>query len=179
MERVDRAGSVTVRHRTSLRWQAPLFFFAALAFCLGATACTRKIEQGSPTGPGGGGGPQIVGYVTPANVQSIFDTHCIFCHSGNQPSGGQNLGTAKYSYANLVNIPANADSTYVRVLPGDPVNSYLLMKLRGDPRIHGSQMPLGDPPLDAATLNVITLWVAQGAPPETLFAPPSMAAGVR
>ena len=156
-----------------------MLLLAGLALCLGANACTRKIEQGSPTGPGGGGGPVITGFVTPANVQSIFDSHCVFCHSGSDPSGGQNLASAKYSYANLVNIPANDDSTYLRVLPGDPVNSYLLMKLRGDPRIRGAQMPFGDPPLDATTLNVITVWVAKGARPETLYAASAIAQDVR
>jgi hypothetical protein len=148
-----------------------------VALCLGAAACTRKLEQAAPTGPGGGGGggPVVIGLVTPANIQAVFDAHCVFCHGGNDPSGGQNLGTAKYSYANLINIPANDDSTYVRVLPGDPVNSYLVMKLKADPRIHGASMPLGDPPLDTATLNAISLWIAQGALPETLYAPPALA----
>src|SRR5690349_7993163 len=132
----------------------------ALAVVIGA--CTHKIDVTAPGG-GGGGGPVVTGLVTPANVQAVFDAHCVFCHSG---------GSASYSYANLVRVPANEDSTYVRVLPGDAANSYLYMKLTADPRIHGGGMPLGAPPLDAPTLALVSGWIAAGAPPETLYAPP-------
>ncbi len=151
-------------------------FVLALGLALGA--CTHKIDITSPGGGGGGGGggPVVDALVTPANVQAVFDAHCTFCHGGASPSAGQNLGSAKYSYANLVRVPANEDSTYLRVLPGDAANSYVVMKLTGDPRIHGGGMPLGAPPLDAPTLAVVTGWINAGAKPDSIFAPPAVLA---
>jgi len=146
-----------------------------LVLALVAGACTHKVDITAPSGGGGGGGPVVTGVVTPPAVQAVFDAHCVFCHSGGSPSGGQNLGSALYSYRNLVRVPANEDSNYVRVLPGDAANSYLWMNLTADPRIHGAAMPLGAPALDATTLAVVSSWIAGGALPETLYAPSALA----
>jgi hypothetical protein len=50
------------------------------------------------------------------------------------------------------------------VEPGDPVDSYLYMKLLGDPRIAGDRMPLLGPPLEASDLERIRTWIEAGAP---------------
>lgn len=99
-------------------------------------------------------------YVT--QVQPIFDANCVSCHGR---SGGLNLAAA-VSYANLVNVRANG-SPLQRVLPGDPGNSYLYVKIAGPcpgPVCSGGRMPAGLPPLPAADIQVIHDWIAGGAP---------------
>jgi len=61
----------------------------------------------------------------------------------------------------LVNIPAQGESR-VRVVPGDPQNSYLVIKLEGR-QSFGSRMPEGGTPLDNIDLGNIRNWITQGA----------------
>ena len=58
-----------------------------------------------------------------------------------------------------------AHSDYQLIAPGDPVNSYLLMKVRGDERIVGDRMPPGMP-LEAEQIALIETWIEAGAPVE-------------
>ncbi|GAB4290398.1 MAG: hypothetical protein Kow0098_08970 [Ignavibacteriaceae bacterium] len=41
--------------------------------------------------------------------------------------------------------------------------SYLIMKLSGSSGITGDQMPLGEPAIDQADLDLIKLWITEGA----------------
>jgi hypothetical protein len=50
----------------------------------------------------------------------------------------------------------------LRVVPGDPNNSYIIQKLEGHAAV-GAQMPFGGPPLDAAVIAVIRQWITDGA----------------
>src|SRR6266446_2297043 len=70
---------------------------------------------------------------------------------------------AAHSYALLVGVPSNEDTGLLRVKPGVPDSSYLILKLQGSPGIVGAQMPFGGPPLPQATLDVIRQWITNGA----------------
>jgi hypothetical protein len=66
------------------------------------------------------------------------------------------------SYDLLVNFPSAQSPGTLRVAPGSPGASYLIRKLEGTARF-GSQMPCGEAPLSQATIDVIQLWILQGA----------------
>jgi len=99
------------------------------------------------------------------------------CHSpaGAPDSGGLDLATDPYSAlvgADGRGAPASnfAGSVpdLVRVIPGDPDHSFLVIKLRttvgADPR-YGSGMPFPDPgSVCPETLDAIAGWIRSGAP---------------
>ena len=102
---------------------------------------------------------------------TIFSTTCVdsFCHDASGMSGGLVL-TEGQSYGNLVNVsPQNAVALaegLLRVAPGDPDHSFLVVKLAGPPLVSlGSQMPLGKDPLSEAQMQLIRDWISAGANP--------------
>src|SRR6185503_14231226 len=60
-------------------------------------------------------------------------------------SAGLNL-THDVAYDQLVNRPAQNKAGAVRVIPGDPDNSYVIQKLEGKPGIVGQRMPFNGGP---------------------------------
>jgi hypothetical protein len=90
---------------------------------------------------------------------------CTNCHTstGRNPSGGLNLNHA-VAYAQLVNAPTRLPVGRIRVIPGDPANSYLINKLEGL-GISGNRMPNNGPPyLTDGQILVIKRWIEIGAP---------------
>ena len=103
--------------------------------------------------------------------KQIFTPRCALptCHAAAQPPHDLSLQPAD-AYASLVNHAADESNHGLdRVLPGDPANSFLVLKLRGtlEPG-EGDRMPRGGPYLDASAMQLITDWVTAGAP-ETGF----------
>jgi hypothetical protein len=96
------------------------------------------------------------------DIQPIFDAQCISCHNLNLESnfGNLNLESDK-SYLELVNIEADFDNSYKRVLPEDGENSYLWMKINGS--FESSNMPLGGTPLSETEQDLIKKWIDEGA----------------
>lgn len=104
--------------------------------------------------------------------QEIFETTdasgraaCTQCHTdvGRTPSGGLNL-RHDVAYANLVSIASRGKAGAVRVVPGDPDNSYVLHKLAGSSDIVGERMPrTGGPYLTAGQMTIIRRWIETGA----------------
>lgn len=105
--------------------------------------------------------------------QDIFNTTdasgrlgCTQCHSdagGRTPSGGLNLrdGTA---YANLVGVASRGKPGAVRVIAGDPDNSYLVHKLEARTDMVGVRMPRGNGPfLTPGQMLVLRRWIELGA----------------
>ncbi len=107
--------------------------------------------------------------ITLSQIQAaVFTPICSGCHNGSNPPGGalpgsQNL-TAGNSFAALVGVASIEQPALRRVKAGDADNSYLIRKLEGLAGISGSQMPLGGPFLDQATIDQIKSWIASGAP---------------
>jgi hypothetical protein len=90
------------------------------------------------------------------------------CHT--QGSGGLTMTSATDSYMNLVGVASSEAPGFMRVVAGDPANSYMLAKIKGvagDGPFMGtpSQMPLGGPPLSADNIALVEEWIAQGAQP--------------
>jgi hypothetical protein len=103
--------------------------------------------------------------------QEIFNTTdssgrqaCTNCHTdaGRTPVAGMVLRTGA-SHANLVGVASNAKAGAIRVIPGDPENSYLIHKLEGRPGIVGTPMPRGNVLLTEGQILVIKRWIALGA----------------
>ena len=91
---------------------------------------------------------------------------CTNCHTtagGRVPPAGMDLGSAN-AHAQLVNVASNAKAGAIRVIPGDPENSYLIHKLEGRATIAGLRMPRSGPPyLTAGQIRVIKRWIELGA----------------
>lgn len=134
---------------------------ALLAACAGNGAGLDA--NGQPIGAGGAPPPPLT-----ADFKSIQDDIltpiCTHCHSGAAAPEGLELDAA-HSYALLVGVPSNEDPGRLRVKPGSPDASYLVLKLEGSPGIVGAQMPFGAPALPQATIDVVRQWITNGAPP--------------
>lgn len=93
--------------------------------------------------------------------------NCTGCHTdagGRTPLGGLNLRTADISYAQLVGVGSRGKPGAVRVIPGDPTNSYLVHKLEGRSDIVGTRMPRGTGPyLQAGQMLILKRWIELGA----------------
>ena len=91
---------------------------------------------------------------------------CTSCHTnagGRAPAAGLNL-LGSGAYAQLVNVPSNAKPGAVRVIPGDPENSYLIHKIEGRPGIVGQRMPRTTGPfLTEGQILIIKRWIELGA----------------
>jgi hypothetical protein len=69
------------------------------------------------------------------------------------------------SYTQLVGVASTGKPGAVRVIPGDPENSYIIHKLEGRSDIAGVRMPRGNGPfLTEGQIQVIKRWIAIGAP---------------
>jgi len=91
---------------------------------------------------------------------------CTQCHSdagGRTPSGGLNLRT-QVAHANLVGVPSRGKPGAIRVIAGDPENSYLIHKLEGRADILGVRMPRGNGPfLTEGQIRILKRWIELGA----------------
>jgi hypothetical protein len=92
---------------------------------------------------------------------------CTNCHTavGRNPAGQLNL-THDLAYDQIVNAQVrNAGKAgAIRVIPGDPDNSYLIQKLEGTPGIAGQRMPFnGGPYLTSGQMLILRRWIANGA----------------
>ena len=105
--------------------------------------------------------------------QEIFETTdsagrtaCMQCHTstGRVPTGGMDLNHG-IAYSQLVNFPVREKPGAIRVIPGDPDNSYLIQKLEGATGIVGRRMPFTGPPyLSDGQVLIIRRWITLGAP---------------
>lgn len=101
------------------------------------------------------------------DVQPIFERYCnaAGCHAAETPAAGLDL-TAGNARDNLLRASLQDGETLL-VVPGNPTNSYLMMKLWGK-GVSGTRMPRsqtgeGDP-LPDAEMRVLERWIAAGAP---------------
>lgn len=134
--------------------------------CLAVVGCDQKLSTLA--------GPTPSLEPTFASVQSqIFETTdvagrqaCVSCHTnvGRNPSGGLNLAHA-VAYDSIVNVMSARKAGAIRIIPGDPENSYLVQKLEGRAGIVGVRMPQSGPPfLTDGQILILKRWIALGAP---------------
>ena len=98
--------------------------------------------------------------------RTIFSPRCAIptCHDANGQVGNLVLDTAHNSYAQLVGVAPNIDAAhaagFLRVDPGHPENSFLLVKLQGPPPGEGRRMPEVGAPLTDETDTVYAVTTA-------------------
>jgi len=86
------------------------------------------------------------------------------CHHGGAAPKGLSLEPLR-ALDNLVGVASMEVPGLLRVAPGAPDDSYLVIKLKStDPRRVGSRMPRTGPPyLSGAQIRAIKRWIAAGA----------------
>jgi hypothetical protein len=137
------------------------------AWCFFVAGCTAGSGEGldisgRPLSEGG----NVPLAPTLASIQSnIFNPSCIVCHSGANAPQGLRLGAAN-SFTNLVGVASRQNSSFLRVAPGQPDQSYLIQKLEGTAS-EGQQMPLGGPPIPQSTIDFVRQWITEGALPDS------------
>lgn len=107
------------------------------------------------------------GTVSLNDVQTaVFTPSCAFsgCHLDAAAPFGLDLSDGR-SFGNLVNVPSAEVPTVLRVSPGRPTESYLYLKLIGDPSIAFDRMPLIGGPLPADRIELVRIWIEEGANP--------------
>lgn len=102
-----------------------------------------------------------------ADIAPVLRMRCASCHMTGTEAGNIALGPDD-AYENLVGV-ASPTTGLVRVTPGKPEASYLLMKLDGTGldaagKGTGMRMPLGATPLPEESIRMIRDWIAAGAP---------------
>jgi hypothetical protein len=130
----------------------------ALGLLLSAASCGGDGVLTDVGGPPPDPGPTL------AVVQAtVFTPHCALppCHALPALEQGMNL-SAGQTYVSTVGVVATELSGFKRVAPGNAADSYLYMKIAGDPRIAGDRMPFGGT-LTAAEIELVRAWIDAGA----------------
>jgi|WetSurMetagenome_2_1015567.scaffolds.fasta_scaffold84877_2 hypothetical protein len=119
----------------------------------GAPETTRTSMLDDPAQPAAGFGK---------DVQPLFTKKCAntSCH-GADKSGGMQL-TKGMAYANIVNVKSTEEPQFMRVKPGAPDSSYLVLKIEGHQKV-GMRMPLVGGPLSDKQIQIVRSWIQAGA----------------
>jgi hypothetical protein len=97
-----------------------------------------------------------------SEIQPIWDNNCTSsCHISSSLNGGLNLSSST-SYSELVNVASQGYSGFMRVKPGDAMNSVLHQKIVGNTSF-GDRMPKGGGNLAQADEEKIKKWIEEGA----------------
>ena len=101
------------------------------------------------------------------DVQAIWTASfaCIVCHTGSPATGTPlNISTAANSFASMVSVAASCDAAEVRIVPGDPGSSALMVRLDGG--VIGAcptdPMPPGGV-LSTEQREIVRAWILHGA----------------
>lgn len=86
-----------------------------------------------------------------ADIQPIFEAHCIACHQGASAQSGLVMETVEA-------LLKGGEKDGPSVIPGKSAESSLLLYLRGERQ---PQMPIGGDPLPAEQIDLIARWVDQ------------------
>ena len=81
------------------------------------------------------------------------------CHAAGEADTHLRIGAG----GDLVNVTSTERPSLKRVSPGDPMNSYLYLKVLGDGGFEGGRMPFGGP-FDPRMAPFIASWIEAGAP---------------
>lgn len=108
--------------------------------------------------------PVVTGDLLTQIQDTIFTPICSECHIGSQAPLGLRLENTEVAFEFLVNVAAIGNGAFERVTPNEPDNSFLMLKIIGDPRA-GQRMPLGRTPLSNENIQLVRDWIEQGALP--------------
>ena len=116
----------------------------------------------STVGPDGSDGAEARTEATLAQVGEVFAVGCAIsgCHRGERPAA--DLSLEGDFAARIVGVASGQRPDRKLVDPGNPDDSYLLLKVRGDDSIVLQQMPPGEA-LPAEQMEIIRAWIAAGA----------------
>lgn len=95
-------------------------------------------------------------------VAALFDRSCARsgCHAGPVPQMGMNLGPDHFREA-TVGVASQEQPGLLRVHPGRPDSSYLVMKVEGRSGLIGAQMPLTGDRLTREEIDTIRAWITR------------------
>ena len=128
------------------------------------SACDEKLS--SITGPTPNLKPTFSSIQTEIfeSTDSSGRAACTNCHAPGRPAAFIMDLTRNAAYASLVSRSAVTKPSAIRVIPGDPDNSYLVQKLEGRLGIVGERMPRTSGPfLTDGQMLVIRTWIKDGA----------------
>jgi len=129
------------------------------------TLALIAVGCGGGNGTGGVVGGQ--GSVTFLQVQaSVFTPNCAItgCHVGSGAPFGLDLSEGQ-AFGNIVGVPSSELPAFDRIDPFNAADSYLFMKVSGDPRILGDPMPALGVPLSSQKQSLLEDWITEGANP--------------
>jgi hypothetical protein len=129
-----------------------------LAAC-GGDSMPNSAPPASSSAPPASSSPQPLMATFDSIQANIFTPICAGCHGGDNPAENLNLD-ATHSYNDLINVPSTEEPSTVRVKPGFPSESYLVLHIQKE----------GDG-ASASDLSFIEQWITDGAPPSTTAAP--------
>lgn len=100
-----------------------------------------------------------------ARIENILEFQCSGCHNAIDPQAGLTL-IGEGTYERL--LEASTQNPELNLIePGDPMSSYLFLKLIGDESIVGNPMPYnpltGEGTLTQAEISDIETWIINGA----------------
>lgn len=136
----------------------------ALAAMAALAACS---DEGSGGSGGRGNSAPAAASLFKIEIAPTLANTCATCHLTGAEAGNMALIPAK-AIDNLVDVAAKDAPKLVRVVPGKPNESYLIMKLEGTHVAKGgtgAQMPFGAPPLPPEKIAKFRQWIAEGAKP--------------
>jgi mono/diheme cytochrome c family protein len=128
------------------------FFAIVISFFLLAACSDSSTGVSDDTPPGV---PDEISYA--ANVQSIFTNSCATCHINNTTSG--------VNLTNFQSVISSVGVQYEReiVVPGNAEDSPLIDKISSNNPRFGSRMPQGRDPLSSTQIEIIRVWINDGA----------------
>ena len=89
----------------------------------------------------------------------VFNKSCAL--SGCHVTGVQSPDYSGNAYNVIVSKASTQGLNYIE--PGDPIRSYLYLKLTNASNISGTQMPQNAPPLEQSIIDSISTWISNGA----------------
>jgi hypothetical protein len=100
------------------------------------------------------------------STREYFNGKCIYCHYTGSPNP-LDLSNPFDPQNGLVNVPATYRGDMVRVQPGSPEDSLLILKVRAQrPESDiGAQMPYSFTELTASQIDIVRQWIVEGARP--------------
>ena len=99
------------------------------------------------------------------DIVPLFARECAFCHSKDAADSGLVL-EGRFAYRMIVDVPS-VESSLMRVAPGKPEQSYLLLKMQNQHRTVGGtgrKMPPGWLEVVPSEVELVKAWILTGAP---------------
>jgi hypothetical protein len=116
---------------------------------------------------GFGCGPDVTPEMLDASLVRKVEARLALCNGQEgchvSGAGGGLFYPPGNELVDLIDVRASERPDLVRVKPGDPLASYLYLKVRGDGGIEGGAMPLGVTPRDPRIAETIFAWIEAGA----------------